>query len=207
MVSFGVPRGVGRFVERNEEIWDYFPDGFDRPGFRVGGWTRDRILSLDKPSEIKRLALFAGEAIAFGWIFNLARRYAPTEPFARSWIIDVALVALYGVVVFRIDANRKRAEVDRILKRAAPSRVAMSPQEAHELSGEATRAPSPPQTWVIRLALLGGLVYLAATRFAQGDAVSRVDGAIVGVVAAALVALTVRMEMRSRHPSHVTGAR
>jgi hypothetical protein len=203
MVNSAVPRGMGRFVERSEEAWDYFPDGFDRAGFRVGGWTRDRILSLDKVSETKRFTVLAVEAVALGWIFNLARRYAPIEPFMRSWIIDFALVALYGLVALRINASHKRAEIDRILKRAAPPQVVMSPQEARERSGDATRAPTALRAWVVRFALLGGLTYLAAARFARGDAVSRVDGGIIAAVAAVLVVLTIRMEMRL----HVTGAR
>jgi hypothetical protein len=185
------PKEDPRFLRRLDGTYDYFPDGQDRPGYRLTERNRQWIVEIERAFLLQTLVGFA--AVLAGIYFGaqyLDDRQPGLAVYADSWVLRLGAAVPLMALVYRFLGRIRRGQITRLLEQAPPERPRMATEEGSHFARRWVEMSVGRRLVILLgapvLALLLGFDALA--RSAGVDAVAQYETAVLGGFAA-IVAL------------------
>ena len=188
-----IDRAVARLFVPRENGFDYYPFGFDKPGYRVERELLDEAVRIERSGSQRALAGIGGVALLLYFVLpNIALAHPELVPVANSAIIRIAIaIPLLALIYALVMLRRRRLLAILLLDRKARSEP-LTPAAilAH-------RAASWRMSWrvgrigmfvMIPLAALA-MALFAGQRLPQQDALALWEGGLAALYAIGLVAL------------------
>ena len=188
-----IDRAVARLFVPRENGFDYYPFGFDKPGYRVDRELLDEAVRIERSGSQRALAGVGGVALLLYFVLpNIAIAHPALVPVANSAIIRIAIaIPLLALIYALVMLRRRRLLAILLLDRKARS----EPLKPAEIL--AHRAASWRTSWrvgrigmfvMVPLAALA-MALFAGQRLPQQDALAPWEGSLAALYAVGLVAL------------------
>jgi hypothetical protein len=184
------PKENPRFLPRLDGTYDYFPDGQDRPGYRLTERNRQWIVEIERAFLLQTLVGFAAVAAAvyFGAQY-IDDRQPGLSIYADSWVLRLGVAVLAAALVYRFLSKIRRSQIHRLTEQAPPER----PRAATSDAGSHFARRWVEMSIGRRLIILVGapvltlfLVFDAIARLAATDPVALYEAIVLGGFGAAI---------------------
>jgi len=181
-----------RFIARGEDAWDFFPDGQESMGYRIGATAKERILALERGDQRAGAFVDLGVGLAATEACWLVARATSLAAFASSGILHGAIAVAFVTLAGQVRLRFNRTKVDRILARTGATRIPPSPAGALERAAQGVERPGRKAVfWLAFAAIVAALAWNAQQRLARGDEVSVVEGVVLAAAAIAVALLPI----------------
>jgi hypothetical protein len=188
-----IDRAVARLFVPRDNGFDYYPFGFDKPGYRVDRELLDEAVRIERSGSQRALAGVGGVALLLYFVLpNMALAHAALVPVANSAIIRIAIaIPLLVLIYFLVMQRRRRLLAVLLLDRKARAEP-LAPSEI--LAHRAIYWRMTPRLAQIAMFVMIPLAALAMGLFAgqrlpQQDALAPWEGGLAALYAIGLVAL------------------
>jgi hypothetical protein len=188
-----IDRAVARLFVPREHGFDYYPFGFDKPGYGVDRELLDEAVRIERGGSQRALAGVGSVALLLYFVLpNIAMAHPSLVPIANSAIIRIAIaIPLLALIYALVMLRRRRLLAILLLDRKARSEP-LSAAEA--LAHRAQSWRMTPLYSRVAMFVLVPLAALAMALFAgqrlpQQDALAQWEGSLAVLYAIGLIAL------------------
>ena len=107
-----IDRAVARLFVPRENGFDYYPFGFDKPGYRVDRELLDEAVRIERSGSQRALAGVGGVALLLYFVLpNVALAHPELVPVANSAIIRIAIaIPLLALIYVLVMLRRRRLD-------------------------------------------------------------------------------------------------
>ena len=187
-----IDRAVARLFVPREHGFDYYPFGFEKPGYRVDRELLDEAVRIERSGSQRALAGVGGVALLLYLVLpNIALTHPAMVPVANSAIIRIAIaIPLLALIYALVMQRRRRLLAVLLLDRKAKAEP-LTPAAA--LAHRAKYWQMTPRLARIAMFVMVPLAALAMGLFAgqrlpQQDALAPWEGGLAALYAIGLVA-------------------
>jgi hypothetical protein len=187
-----IDRAVARLFVPREHGFDYYPFGFDKPGYRVDRELLDEAVRVERSGSQRALAGVGGVALLLYFVLpNIALAHPGLVPVANSAIIRIAVAIPLLALIYALVMQRRRRLLAMLLldRKARAEPLAPAAALAHRaIYWRMTPLFSRVAMFVMVPFAALAMALFAGQRLPQQDALASWEGGLAALYAVALVA-------------------